>query len=301
MAEKQKHSIIFDKWFLSASLLGTLVMGLLSAYGTLTVQIAMVGTLVSIMAGVSLSVMQEIERFSRESNAALTDMRLILPLTADSTLRSSYDEFIGALQVVNDSHNALFRTLGRERVASLSHDFRNLSHRRLVYVGTEAWRSAYAEVLRHSALTDYRSVAWVRSDNYWQDQPGLQSLRINCELAARGINVTRIIVHRRREPTECSRWAPSRITAWMKMQLKAGIRLLYIDEQVLLHEKDLLADFGIYGSIAVGILDADDTSSRTLQFRLSFDPMDLEIHREKWERLLLYATEWHPSESDAAS
>ena len=27
MTAKQKHSIIFDKWFLSASLLGTLIMG----------------------------------------------------------------------------------------------------------------------------------------------------------------------------------------------------------------------------------------------------------------------------------
>lgn len=301
MTAKQKHSIIFDKWFLSASLLGTLIMGVLSAYGTLSVQIAIVGTLVSIMTGVSLTVMQEVERFSRQTNDALTNMGLILPLTADSNVRNSYEEIIGALHVVVESPNAVFRTLGRERIAALSHDFRNLSRQRLIYVGTEAWRTAYAEVLQNTQVSEYRSVAWVRSENYWQDQPGHQSLRLNCELAERGVRVTRIIILRASERIERSGEFPATILTWMEVQNRAGIKLMYVDENALLQEKDLLADYGIYGDVAVGILDTDDTSSRTLQFRLSFDAMDLAIHREKWERLLLYATEWHPSGSDSAS
>lgn len=297
----KKHSIIFDKWFLAASLLGTVIMGLLAAYATIPVQIAMLGTAVSIMTGVSLTLMQNVERFSRESKMALTNLGLILPLAADRELRSSYEEIVGAFRTVVDSHDAIFQLLAKERIASLSQDFRNLAQQRLVYVGTEGWRTANAEVLRHSRITEYRSVAWVRSENYWQDQPGHQSLRLNCELAERGVRVTRIIILRRTESNAGDPRPSNAISSWMKLQYKAGIRLLYVDEQTLMREKDLLSDFGIYGDVAIGILDVDDTSSRSLQFRLSFDPMDVKDHGEKWERLLLYAMEWYPSGSDSTS
>lgn len=201
----KQHSILFDRWFLSASLLGTMVMGGLAAYGTLTIQIAMVGTVVSIMSGVCLAVMQQIERFSLESRAAMEQLGLVLPLTVDSTLRESCLEFVRALQAIHNTSSPAFKTLGREHVASLSDDFRDLARQRLVFVGTEGWRTAYAEILQDDDLTEYRSVAWVRSDSYWQDQPGLQSLGINCELAARGVRVTRIVVHRSPLPGEiCS-------------------------------------------------------------------------------------------------
>lgn len=292
-----KSSVLFDRWFLGASLLGSLVMGLLATYGTLTVQVAMTGTVVSIMCGLTLTVMQEFDRFRQESKIALQELGLILSLTGDSVLRGSYDDFIAALGAIKNSRAPIFRTLARERMTSLNSEYRNLANQRLEYVGTEAWRSAYAEVLQSANIKEYCSVAWVRSCNYWQDQPGLQSLRLNCELAERGVVVKRVIIQRKDAAGEETRNSDSeQITSWMRMQHKAGIRVLRVDEESLAGEEDLLDDFGIYGKTAVGILNSDDTSSRTLRFRLSFDPVDLKVYREKWERLLLYATEWHPSE-----
>ncbi len=84
------------------------------------------------------------------------------------------------------------------------------------------------------------------------------------------------------------------------MQHKAGIRLLCVDEHALAQEEDLIADFGLSGHSSVGILEPD-SASRTLQFRLSFDNADVAEYQKKWERLLLYATEWHPSSSTACS
>ncbi|MFO0944065.1 MAG: hypothetical protein U0930_25295 [Pirellulales bacterium] len=255
----------------------------------------MLGTVVSIMAGLTLTVMQEFDRFSRESVAALSQLGMVTSLTADSALRKSYDEFIASIRTINDAHSSIFRRLARERLTSLNSEFRNIAGQRLDYLGTEAWRSAYAAVLKESALTEYCSVAWVRTGNYWQDQPGLQSLRINCELAESGVAVTRIIIQRSHSIDQPE--VSMQITDRMFKQHKAGIRLLCIDEQALVGEDDLLDDFGIYGSIAVGILATDDTSSRTIQFRLSFDPLDVKLYRDKWKRLMLYATDWSPSEA----
>ena len=60
-------------------------------------------------------------------------------------------------------------------------------------------------------------------------------------------------------------------------------------ESELAGEPDLLADFGLYGDRATGIQELDE-QSRTQRFVLRFDPRDLKLARDRWERLSLYAT-----------
>ena len=114
----KRHSILFDRSFQAASLLGSLVMGVLAAYGTLSVQVSLVGTLVSMLTGVSLALMQQVERLSRETSDALHDMGLILPLTASATVRDACREIMTALQIVSDSKSAVFRSLASERITT---------------------------------------------------------------------------------------------------------------------------------------------------------------------------------------
>jgi hypothetical protein len=218
----------------------------------------------------------------------------VLPVLADPELRTAYRETAGAFQKIAEADDMLFRELAVERSASLSRDFRNLARQRLVYVGTEAWRNAYARVLNQPGITQYQSVSWVRSLDYWQDQPGLQSLRLNCELVKRGVELTRIVIARTADVCDRNGQLKEPLLSWMQTQQRAGIRLRYLSEEALHREEDLLSDFGIYDAMAVGVQETD-SSSRTLQFRLSFDPDDLRIFRNKWNRLQLYASEWSSS------
>ncbi|GAB5440093.1 MAG: hypothetical protein Fues2KO_04420 [Fuerstiella sp.] len=266
------------------------------AFGTLSIQVSLVGAFVSVLAGLVLALLREVERSHHDTAAALQDLHLMLPVMASAQLRNSFRDISASLRTIATSNDALFRTLAEERVGNLCRDFRTLSRKKLVYIGTEAWRTAYADVLQQDGISEYHSVSWVRSPNYWQDQPGLQSLRINCELAGRGVAVTRIMIERATAGMTEQNGLPPQIDAWLRMQHKAGIRLMTVQEQALGQEEDLLVDFGIYGTSAVGILDTD-SQSRTLEFRLSFDPADIEVYAEKWERLLLYAKEWAPSSS----
>jgi len=50
----------------------------------------------------------------------------------------------------------------------------------------------------------------------------------------------------------------------------------------------LVSDFGIYGSIATGEHEMDERC-RTLRFTLSFDPRDIELARQRWERIELFS------------
>ena len=60
------------------------------------------------------------------------------------------------------------------------------------------------------------------------------------------------------------------------------------NEGELIIEQDLLRDFGIYGERAVGDLHVDD-ESRSVSFTLSFEEAAVELAKEQWARLKLFA------------
>jgi hypothetical protein len=79
------------------------------------------------------------------------------------------------------------------------------------------------------------------------------------------------------------------IRSWINEQSCGGIAISLVRERDLASEPDLLGDFGIYGDTAMGTHELD-SDSRTVRFILSFDPRSLKLARDRWERLLLFAT-----------
>ena len=76
---------------------------------------------------------------------------------------------------------------------------------------------------------------------------------------------------------------------YKRQQHDHGIWVLLVRESDIASEPDLLADFGIYGERATGVQELDD-QSRTLRFILYFGPQNVRLARDRWTRLLLYAT-----------
>lgn len=291
-----RHLKAKGRWFLAISLLGTVLSVLVEEFGSVPIQISVLGCFASIVAGLIVGFMTDVERLGTELKQGMQDLGLLQTVAANPTLSDSYSMIAESLCAVGNVQNPIFSALAEERVTDLGRAFERLAAKELVYVGTEAWRNAYADVLTQSDLSKYRSVSWVRSLNYWQDQPGQQSLAVNCQLAESGVDVTRIIILRVSETCENDGQLREPLNSWMKTQHKSGIRLLYVPEHSITSEQGLLSDFGIYSDVAVGVLETDD-SGRSLRFRLSFQENEIERHNEMWGRLMLYAKPWSPSSS----
>jgi hypothetical protein len=54
----------------------------------------------------------------------------------------------------------------------MTEQVRQWCHGELTYESTESWRTAYQAVLADPDVKEYRSVAWVKTEDYWQDLPG---------------------------------------------------------------------------------------------------------------------------------
>ena len=58
------------------------------------------------------------------------------------------------------------------RLAAIHEEVHNLSTGKIVFSSTEAWRTVYEEILNTPGIDCYRSVAWMRNEDYWRDTPG---------------------------------------------------------------------------------------------------------------------------------
>ncbi len=221
-----------------------------------------------------------------------------LPDTLSKVLRIARDERISlvqerlleALEKTADNKDTIFRELAESRLQAITGQVETLASGTIEYSSTESWRVAYEQLLRSPGLHLYRSVAHVESAHYWQDGPGQQSTRLNLELHdARVVSVERTAIIADHLWPESASFPVEPIHRWLEEQHRHGIWLRLVRESLVAAEPDLLADFGIYGSRAVGVQLADP-AGRTLRFQLTFDFEKVQQAETIWERLAVYAT-----------
>jgi len=112
-------------------------------------------------------------------------------------------------------------------------------------------------------------------------------MRLNYDLARRGVWVERVIILRG-ELWSPGELLPAReIRPWIQEQHDHGIHVSLVREVDLQGEPDLLCDFGIYGNRATGIEELDE-QSRTVRFVLHFDRPSIQLARDRLERISLY-------------
>lgn len=213
-----------------------------------------------------------------------------LRISRDERISAIHDQISEALESTASNSDTIFRELADSRLNSMADQFDTLAKGTIEYASTESWRVAYEQLLRSPGLHLYRSVAHVETAHYWQDGPGQQSTRLNLELHDdRTVSIERIaIIADHLWPGDAS-FPVEPIHQWLDKQQRRGIWLRLVRESVVQSEPDLLADFGIYGSRAVGVQLADP-AGRTLRFQLSFDFDKVQQAEAIWERLAVYAT-----------
>lgn len=185
--------------------------------------------------------------------------------------------------------DSAFRSLISTQLATLTEHVRPWLHGQLIYPNTEAWRTAYEKVLSEPGIMEYRSVAWVKTEDYWQDLPGQRAMQLNYSLLDRGVKIERQLI------LGWNLWPPEvtlphqSIRNWIEEQHYRGIEMGLVRESDLVGEPGLLGDFGIYGDRATGKQELDN-ASRTVCFTLSFDRAAVQVAQEQWAKTALFAT-----------
>jgi hypothetical protein len=275
--------------FLGTSLIGSLVMALTSALASPPAQLAVLGGTMSILAGLLVSYMEQEDERERRRESLLEQLDVPLALAPNRAFFDVYSRLTRSLVAVARQDDPVLRDFSLVRLASINEQMRTLAEGLLVFTDTETWRTVYEQILESPGLGHYDSVAWVKTSDYWQDQPGQQSMRLNYELARRGLRIQRIVILRGELWPVNDRLPSPTIRGWIEEQLRHGLDVSVVREAELVMEADLLCDFAIYGERATGIQELDE-EARTIRFVLSFDRRGITLASERWARISLYAT-----------
>jgi len=213
----------------------------------------------------------------------------LLNLSQDKEISEVHSHLAESLEKTSQIKDPIFRQLATPRLEIIVRQTQTLSEGTIEYSSTESWRVAYEQLLRSPGLHLYRSVAHIESAHYWQDGPGQQSTKLNLELHdSRTISIERIAIIADHLWPESALFPDAPIHAWLDQQHRYGIWIALVRESQLRSEPELLSDFGIYGSRAVGIQVADP-AGRTQQFVLSFDFDKVTRAEVIWARLSAYS------------
>jgi len=249
--------------------------------GDLPLQFALIGAGISLLGGGALHVLDQVF-------AAVVGTGSFDESRSPERGDEPWAEFVSLVRQAVGSADPLLRDLTLAKTATIIDDLRRLANGRVTFPSTETWRAAYEKALSDPAVSDYRSVSWVKTEDYWQDVPGQQSMRLNYDLINRGVRIERILI------LGWNLWPPetrlpmNSFRRWIEDQHYRGIAISLVRETDLVNEQDLLRDFGIYGDRATGEQELDN-DSRTVRFVLSFDEPSRRVARDRWDRLHLFA------------
>jgi hypothetical protein len=282
------RSALLSFQFLGTATAGSLVMALVSAYGPQSAQLAVLGAFVSALGGLFLGYLGQEEQRELQRAEAIQSLSVPLSLARDPDLFQQYQRISRSLKALADKPDPILRRLALLKFASVAHQIDGLADGQIVFALTEEWRTVYEQLLRSPDLRHYRSLAWVQTPEYWQNEPGRQSMRVNFEAVRRGVLVERIIIlNDGLWPLGQPLPAPS-ILPWIEEQHRHGLWIGLLRQSELGLESDLLLDMGLYGERALGVQELDE-HCRTLRFTLDLDPQALRLAEARWQRLLLYA------------
>lgn len=295
MGARAKHDLnipIVSGWrFLSIAFLGSLAVALVSVFLGLAEQVSVLGVVASSHLGIQLAYLE----YARARDRRQFELISALGMSENLVLNPSYLAFHRrmtlSLSTLADSDNRLLQDQALSRLVELNAKIADMADGKLVFERTETWRTVYEEMLRKPEVKEYRSVSWFRSEDYWQDPPGRQSLDLNCQLAEEGLLIHRnVIVPESLWPID-QNLPNAPIIQWIEKQHTHGIWILLTRESSVAKEPALLVDFGIYGDVAVGT-QIVDREGRTSRFEIDFRQDERLAAQRVWDRLKLFATSY---------
>jgi hypothetical protein len=283
-----RRSVLLTFRFLGTAVLGSLVMALVAAFGQAPAQLALLGSFISILGGLFLSYLGQEDEREQKRASVIESLSVPLSLASDPELFQQYQAISRSMTALAKRTDPILRRIAILKFASVNDQIDGLASGKIAFAQTEGWRTVYEEILKSPDVRQYRSLAWVETADYWQDEPGKQSMRVNYEAVRRGVLVERIMILRDQLWPRDQLLPAQSILPWIEEQNNHGLWLALVRESELRREPDLLLDMGIYGDRAVGFQELDE-HCRTLRFTLDLDPQAVKLADERWQRLLLFA------------
>ncbi len=214
-------------------------------------------------------------------------------LASDLQFFEIFRHYAEAMSKIADIPDPVFRNAALQQLATIGHSLQNLGEGMLTFENTESWQLIYEQILRSNHVYSYKSVAWVKDELYWQDEPGQKSIRLNQELVSQQqISMERIFILQDALWPSNTENGDSKVIGMPKENARSRIKVFVIRESTLCNDQDLLADFGIYGSHAVGY-QIMDGQQRTNRFTIQFNFDAVALAEQRWARLLAYAKPFH--------
>ena len=215
---------------------------------------------------------------------------LLLAIAHDKQIYDETLELAKALEQISQIPDLVFREAALQKIVSAKSELQQVAVGTLVFDGTESWRLVYDALLRSRHVFLYRSVAWIKSADYWQDEPGKQSTQLNLELVDnQHLSIERIVILSQAVWPADQSFPNEPILSWIDAQHRHGCWIKLVRETTIGSEPNLLGDFGIYGSHAVGEHILDD-KCQTIRFILRFNFEAVEVAENRWKRLGIFAT-----------
>ncbi|MDA0282537.1 MAG: hypothetical protein O3B86_04195 [Planctomycetota bacterium] len=247
---------------------------------------------VAILSAVSFSLLLKCYLYLRSAPLNFGPLKTPFLLAHDREMFPRFETLSHSLLRIAQNTDPIFRSVAMQRLDALSAQINHIAEGTIEFRSTETWRLVYEQLLKSPGLHEYRSVAWVRNDNYWQDAGGRQSTRLNAEVQAAGrVTVKRIAILADELWQTDADIPVERVRQWIHEQHVDGIQIKLVRESSLRNESDLLQDMGIYGSRAVGFQEVDE-AGQTSRFVLKFDFNEITRAEDCWKRLSVYSTSY---------
>lgn len=244
---------------------------------------------VGVLTSVTLGLLFQLGGRAQTPVVLPTDLEIPLLLASDEVLYDRYRRISALLVKVSQRNDLVYHDIALGQLDKIIAQLTTLAAGSVVYHSTETWRIAYELLLRSPGAYLYRSVAWIKDANYWQDEPGRKSLQVNFELHEQErLNIERIAIVADELWPAAHPLPAEPIRGWLHSQHVRGMWLKLVRESALCSEPDLLADIGIYGSRALGVQELDE-HGRTARFVLTFDFAKVAEAEARWNRLCVYA------------
>ena len=257
-----RRSALLSFRFLGTAVVGSIVMGLVAAFGPLPAQLAVLGVFISILGGLFLGYLGQEEQREQKRAEVIESLSVPLSLASDRDLFRLYQEISRSLTALAKRPDPVLRRIALAKIASVAEQIDGLANGKIVFALTKAWRTVYEELLTSPDIWKYRSLAWVRTPRYWQDEPGKRSMRVNsrrCSAASSWNASFFCATSCGRANSPCQR----RIScSGSRSSINHGVWISLGRESDLGREADLLVDMGIYGDRAVGVQELDEQGGR---------------------------------------
>ncbi|MDZ4684140.1 MAG: hypothetical protein SH850_03570 [Planctomycetaceae bacterium] len=250
--------------------------------------VVLIGLPVCAVLGLSLALWR---RFSQQATT-LSTLETPFRLAGDFEMFVRYEQLAASLLTISTQPDVIYRAVALEHLDDLVRRASLVAQGTFVFEGTETWRLIYERLLRSPGLHCYRSVAWVRTPDYWQDEPGRKSLAVNFELVeSQRLRIERIVILDDALWPTTETWPTEPVRQWLHEQYARGIEVGFVRVSTLAHEPALHVDCGLYGSRALGVQQLDDRG-QTERFTLRFDLQAVLDAEARWNRLAVYAESW---------